>query len=71
MATTSQPTLAIPHPGVNPKYSLEGLPSLPSADTARNPLDSFRLAVAQLLVETWDVDLERAFAGVDIGRRIP
>lgn len=51
-------------------YALPTLPSLPGTDIVRQPVDAFKIAVAQLVSEAWgDVDAAKLVAGVDTGKR--
>lgn len=47
---------------------LPEMPNLPGADIKRAPLDSFRLAIAQHVASSLDVDLSAAFAAVGTGK---
>lgn len=51
--------------GVPLLSQLPELPKTPAADPARNPLDAFRLAIAQLITKAVpEITLENAFEGV-------
>jgi len=45
------------------------LPIIPNTDPSRAVLDSFRISIAQRLSETLPLTLEKAFTGVDYGKK--
>ncbi len=47
---------------------LPQMPNIPGVDTKRSPLDNFRLAIAQHISSSLDVNIEAAFAAVGTGK---
>ncbi|KAF6751323.1 arginyl-tRNA synthetase [Ephemerocybe angulata] len=50
-------------------FSLPSLPKVPETDPSACVLDSFRIAIAQLLSDALGLDLEKAYNGVDYGKK--
>lgn len=51
------------------RYALPSLPELPLADPSSSILDAFRLAAAQVVSEAVNIDLSKAYDGVDFGKK--
>jgi arginyl-tRNA synthetase len=50
------------------RYALPAdLPTLPSVDVTREPLEPFKLAVAKLIGDAWEEDALKIYTGVDAG----
>lgn len=52
-----------------PSFSLPSLPVVPETNPHACVFDSFRIAIAQLLSETLGLDVEKAYSGVDYGKK--
>ncbi|KAH6911628.1 arginyl-tRNA synthetase [Coprinopsis sp. MPI-PUGE-AT-0042] len=52
-----------------PSFSLPSLPVVPETNPHACVLDSFRIAIAQVLSETLGLDVDKAYAGVDYGKK--
>jgi hypothetical protein len=52
-----------------PSFSLPSLPVVPETNPRACVFDSFRIAIAQLLSETLGLDVDKAYAGVDYGKK--
>jgi hypothetical protein len=69
MASNATPPIALD--GLKISSTLPPVPSVSGADPSRAVLDGFRIAVADFVSKTWDVELEKVFAGVDTGNILP
>ena len=56
-------------PATSSKYTLTPLPEVPAAAGHRQIIDTFKVAVAQLVGEAWGEDPAKIFEGVDTGKK--
>jgi arginyl-tRNA synthetase len=52
--------------GIHAALNLPALPSHPSADPARHPLDAFLLAAAEQVAAALDIDFDKAWQGTQL-----
>jgi len=50
-------------------FTLPPLPKVPETDPSACALDGFRIAIAQLLSDALGLDIEKAYSGVDYGKK--
>jgi arginyl-tRNA synthetase len=51
------------------EYALPTLPSVPGLFPEAQPIDAFKLAVAQVVATAWEEDVAKIVAGVDTGKK--
>ncbi|ORX38283.1 arginine-tRNA ligase [Kockovaella imperatae] len=67
--STATSSTSAPNPAVNARYALPELPKVAGVDLERQPMDAFRLAVAKVVGEAWDMDPAKIFPAVDVGKK--
>lgn len=50
-------------------FTLPSLPKVPETDPSACVLDSFRIAIAQVLSDALEIPIEKAYNGVDYGKK--
>lgn len=67
-SSSAAPPVVASAPGVDSRFALPELPTVEGIDTAKNPLNAFRLCAAKQVADAWgEENIKKVFDGMDFG----